>query len=511
MKLIKNRKSFFIIFIILVPLLLFIIYTAIKYDKDKRIDPLLQEHIKHLEISYRQGVDRFDMIAENVYLSLQNDDVFLDILSKAVNASQDERDKLRSQMYKHLEDEYRKLKMLDVMQVHLVLPDNISFLRMHKPSKYGDDLSSVRYSIKSVNELNIHAHGFEAGKTIHGFREVFSVYLEGEHIGAVDIAFSSKVLQSYTMRASGIHTHFLVNKDIFKTNVWDSDLDHKYYQSVEHQDFLFSMSHHMKQDAMDKTQKTIIEPSREIIDENIKTGKEFAIYKQVDETITVVAFLPIRNVKNDKTVAYLVSYTDSPSIVELLKDYKAILLTVFFVVLFISIIVYIFLVGSYNLQKELQFDGLTKVFNRKHFMYLVNIDYKKSKLLGNKISIVMMDIDFFKKVNDEYGHQVGDTVLTEMTSIVKTSMREVDYIGRYGGEEFILLINANQEDAKNVVENIRKKIKEYCFCSEEKLNITASFGIAECKESVSLEDTIKNADSALYRSKNEGRNRVSIF
>ncbi|MCD6172735.1 MAG: diguanylate cyclase [Sulfurimonas sp.] len=456
-------------------------------------------------------MDRFHMISENIYVSLQNDDEFLDIFSKAVNADKMQRDILRDAMYKHLINDYRKLRMLDVMQIHLLFPDNKSFLRMHKPSKYGDDLSDIRYSIKSVNDLSMHIHGFEGGKTSHGFREVYPIYKDGLHIGVLDVVFSSTVLQSYTMRASGIHTHFLVNKDIFNMNEWEPNIKYNYYQSMEHKDFLFSMSHHINNERMDKTRKTLITPSREIIDKNIKIGKAFAIYRNIDTSVIVAAFLPIKNIKNDKVVAYLVSYSDSTAIVEILKNYKIILALSLFFVLLITVLIYSFLIHSRNLKEELQFDALTKVFTRKHFMYLAENDYKKAKELGNEICIVMMDIDFFKNVNDTYGHQCGDDVLKEMSELVSHSIRKLDFVGRYGGEEFILVINADSKNTKKVIENIRKKVQEYLFCGEENLKITASFGIAEGTLDKLLDDTIKKADIALYRSKDEGRNRVTIF
>ena len=511
MILIKNKKRFLVLYSMLVILLLFTIFTILQNNKNNRIDSVLKEQIEHLNISYNQGADRFNMISDNVYLSMQNDEKFLDMFYKAVNADDTKRDILRDEMYKHLESEYRKLKMLDVMQVHLILPNNISFLRMHRPAKFGDDLSDVRYSIKSVNELNIHIHGFEGGKTTHGFRQVFPIYKDGIYIGAIDVAFSSTVLQSYTMRASGIHTHFIVNKDIFELKEWKSNTQHKYHQSNEHEDFLFSMSHHMNHDRLDKTKKTVLEPLRDVIDSNVKIGKKFAIYKELEDTVMVVAFLPIRNIKNDKTAAYLVSYRESEIIVQIIDSYKYVLIFSLVGVFIISVLLYQFLINSHKLKKELEFDGLTRVFNRKHFMHLAEIDYHKSKELSNEISIVMMDIDFFKKVNDDYGHQDGDTVLQEISSLVNSSIRKIDFIGRYGGEEFILLINANKNDAKNVIENIRKTIQEHQFCSDKKLKITASFGIAQGNGSEELQDIIKNADVALYKSKNEGRNRVTVF
>jgi len=313
------------------------------------------------------------------------------------------------------------------------------------------------------------------------------------------------------MRASGIHTHFLVNKDIFKMKEWEPSIKYNYYQSMEHKDFLFSMSHHINNERMDKTRKTLIAPSREIIDKNIEIGKAFAIYKNIDTSVVVAAFLPIKNIKNDKVAAYLVSYSDSDAIVEILKNHKIVLALSLFFVLLIAVLIYGFLIHSRNLKEELQFDALTKVFTRKHFMHLAENDYKKARELGNEICIVMLDIDFFKNINDTYGHQCGDDVLKEISKLVSHSIRKLDFIGRYGGEEFILVINADSENTKKVIENIRKKIQEYLFCGEENLKITASFGIAEGTHDKLLVDTIKKADIALYRSKDEGRNRVTIF
>lgn len=505
------KKTFYITYFTVLITLLYVTYAVITINKDNRINTVFEEHIESLDITYKQALDRFKMISDNVYLSIQNDEYILDNFEKASFSSNDKKKILRNKVYEYLETEFRKLQMLDVLQIHFVLPNNESFLRMHKPNKYGDDLSSIRYSIAAVNDININVSGFEGGKTTHAFRYVYPMYKDGIYIGAMDVSFSSTVIQSYSMRASSIHTHFIVNKKIFEMNIWKSKNNFNYHKSIEHDNFLFSMSHHVDFQRLDKTQVEVLKPAKKIIDANIAKGKKFAIKKQLDNLYLVVAFLPIRNVKNDKTAAYLVSYRKSEKIVQILNDYKVFLSLSVFTIILTFIVIFQFFKSRQKLKKELEFDELTKVFTRKHFMYLANFDYEKASKLHNKVSVVMMDIDYFKNVNDTYGHQVGDVVLEEISKIVSDNLRRSDYMGRYGGEEFIVLINADKHKAESITEKIRKKVEETSFCTEKNIKVTLSFGISQNEADKTLIDIIKDADKALYNSKNNGRNRVSVF
>ena len=121
----------------------------------------------------------------------------------------------------------------------------------------------------------------------------------------------------------------------------------------------------------------------------------------------------------------------------------------------------------------------------------------------------ILDIDFFKNVNDTYGHNVGDKVLKQFVETIQNSSRNDDIVIRWGGEEFILLLKVNSlNDAKKVLENIRKAISETYF--EEINHISCSIGATIYKENEKIEDSFKRADDALYEAKNNGRNQVII-
>lgn len=157
-------------------------------------------------------------------------------------------------------------------------------------------------------------------------------------------------------------------------------------------------------------------------------------------------------------------------------------------------------------------DGLTNIFNRKHFFEQSCISIIDAKENQQQLSIILMDIDNFKKVNDTYGHQAGDITLQTITEICRNNLRPMDLLGRYGGEEFaILLLETSCGEASLVAERIRKKIAEnQIWLDNELIQVTASFGVTSTRKMADegLDELLKRADQALYRAKAAGRNCV---
>lgn len=160
-------------------------------------------------------------------------------------------------------------------------------------------------------------------------------------------------------------------------------------------------------------------------------------------------------------------------------------------------------------------DGLTGVDNRRHLEERLHEMYAHSARLGEPLSCVMVDLDNFKSVNDTYGHQAGDAVLQQLAELLKHEAREIDRVGRYGGEEFMLLLpDAVLDSAVTFAERVRKAIEENTFTFEGgTLRRTASFGVAAFPDPhvTHCEALVKAADDALYVAKETGRNRVVRF
>jgi two-component system, cell cycle response regulator len=155
-------------------------------------------------------------------------------------------------------------------------------------------------------------------------------------------------------------------------------------------------------------------------------------------------------------------------------------------------------------------DPLTRSFNRLKFEEILTSEMRRSERYDHPFSIILMDIDYFKNVNDYFGHQKGDDVLCTISTIVQQRIREVDIFARWGGEEFILLTpETNSQGALILAESIRFLIDSFNF--PEIGSVTCSFGVAEFAAGKSKKDLISKADQALYQSKKNGRNCVTLF
>ena len=163
-----------------------------------------------------------------------------------------------------------------------------------------------------------------------------------------------------------------------------------------------------------------------------------------------------------------------------------------------------------SLYEQATVDFLTRIYLRGYFFEKMAETLEHVRQNGENISLLMLDLDFFKSVNDTYGHQAGDVTLQELGSIFNKSIREGDLAGRYGGEEFIILLsNSTYSVAYKIAERIRWTVENHSFQVENTLlHLTISIGVAEYIRGESAEDLILRADRALYQAKESGRNRV---
>lgn len=157
-------------------------------------------------------------------------------------------------------------------------------------------------------------------------------------------------------------------------------------------------------------------------------------------------------------------------------------------------------------------DGLTGLFNHRHAHQLLREEYERGKRTGDSMAVAMFDLDRFKELNDTHGHPTGDVVLAETAQLLAETAREIDMIGRYGGEEFIAILpDADEEDAANFAERFRHAVEEHVYRDGDKeIRMTVSGGVASSR-SADLprgDELIRLADRGLYEAKRSGRNRI---
>jgi len=159
-------------------------------------------------------------------------------------------------------------------------------------------------------------------------------------------------------------------------------------------------------------------------------------------------------------------------------------------------------------------DTLTNVFNRRYYLKRFKEELERSKKFNYVFSCLMIDIDYFKDFNDRYGHIVGDAILRELSSTIKENIRQIDLMGRYGGEEFSIILSETDKDAaKFAAERIRRAIQDKRIrVYDEELKVTVSIGVSTFPgDGKDIEKLIDRADSALYQAKQAGRNKVCLY
>lgn len=155
-------------------------------------------------------------------------------------------------------------------------------------------------------------------------------------------------------------------------------------------------------------------------------------------------------------------------------------------------------------------DPLTDTFNRLKFDNELRFHLEKVRTIPSTLGVIMFDLDNFKMINDNFGHDVGDMVLKDVALLARDSIRKTDILARWGGEEFMILLpDTELRIVEKIAENLRQSIYRHSFESAQKL--TASFGVTISDNTDSECELIKRVDNALYQSKNEGKNRVTTI
>lgn len=162
-------------------------------------------------------------------------------------------------------------------------------------------------------------------------------------------------------------------------------------------------------------------------------------------------------------------------------------------------------------QRQASTDDLTGLVNRRRFIEALQAEIERARRFGSLLTVILTDLDDFKRVNDEFGHHGGDIVLRSFADLMRSHMREVDVPGRIGGEEFaILLPETDAEGAASVAERMRQSLGAVSLPVEgdRSVRVTASFGVASLQAAQSGDDLLRAADAALYQAKADGKNRV---
>jgi len=258
---------------------------------------------------------------------------------------------------------------------------------------------------------------------------------------------------------------------------------------------------------------------RKQIRDNVSSGN----FDTAQSLVMNQALPQIHQILND--TEYIITFAQSRAMKFLQEGKDQLVLSRIYLAVVVIISLTLFIAMSHKLRKlvtqlydveehHARFDQLSKTYNRRSLIELGNMEIERAKRYGLPLSLLMMDLDHFKKVNDTYGHDAGDAVLCQFSIICNQQLRGTDNLGRIGGEEFVVLLpHSDIKVALEVAERIRKEVADTDFeiAGGKSIKVTVSVGVASLDERItSITDLIKQGDEAMYISKKNGRNRVTV-
>jgi len=482
----STKPMFMILFGIMSFITIFFLYMGHlhhQYVLDTIVGEEKKIASKIYDKTFRNFARHYELIATNLLMNKQIIDAF--------------EKKDRTKLLSLTEPIYKKLveknPYLNIMHFHT--KDTKSFLRLHKPKKFGDDLSSIRFMINNVNRLKVKQIGFEVGRYGIDYRIALPVFnKEGKYLGAFEFGIQIDYILDIFNNDYDFQSTLLLKKNIFKI-IYEKNKNILYKP--------YSDDYYAIQSNEDNLSTSTIEPNNKII--------------------FIVS--PIKNVSNEEIgkilfVKDIRFYTDKIKIIRNLSIASAVILLLISFYLMKKIFSnYMNVLQDYqsklevknnSLSKLVNLDYLTKIHNRKSIETILISELKRFERYDKKLSVIIFDVDDFKNVNDKYGHNTGDKVLKTIAKIGASSIRENDYLGRWGGEEFVVILTESSLDqAAIVAEKIRTNI--YSHDLEEGGNISCSFGVAQYNTGDTYQTIIHNADTALYEAKHSGKNKVVLY
>lgn len=631
----KLMLVFLLVFIGLISLIGYFVYSAFLQERSSYI----KQHNHEFAVNYEIINRKYNAITSTVLKLIINKPEIIDLMSQAYKG-ESQKNSARAALLTKLRSDYEQLVKQNIRQLHFHLNNNESFLRFHRPNKFGDNLSEIRDTVSYVNRTNQAISGFEEGRIFNGFRNVYPIIKPSsanqpiEFLGSVEISYSPYSItqdfsEIYQMRAS-----FLVKEEVVKHKVFNSEISNYqtsflkgYFVDKEAHQLLKSMDHNIKDD------KVFSKLSGEIL-HSIELQNIFSI--ESNDKQSLITFIPVINPITKESAAVFVFQQDNSELNAIVSRYQIwFALGVMFALL---ALIYLFketanaqrfrllseknqqilnsqkamvivtdgnhiidsneaflrffecptleefkllnncicnlfeednrffhmnkvapdqnwieylnalpnkeslvslkntngnsriftvsitpfsskrhiltftditdtMSEKYTLEYRATRDNLTGAYNRDYFNHHIHTYEQYVKSREHYLGFILFDIDHFKSINDNHGHNAGDKILVELVEVTKNTIRNEDTLIRWGGEEFLVIIETtNVYVAKKVAENIRRNIEANSFPIFSK--VTCSFGVALHDNSEEIHCSIEKADQALYAAKNAGRNRV---
>ncbi len=611
-----------------------------------KVDLLTKNQLIHKKILLTKAEYSIEKIADFTFENIINTTELRDLL-KDTNSNTKEKNKIvRDKLHKKLLQSYNNFTKYNIQQLHFHLKNNESFLRFHKPEKFGDNLTDIRDTVKYVNQYMKPTKGFEEGRIFSGYRFVYPLFdNNNEHIGSVEISSSLLSFKKFLEKDKYLTVDYIMDKKVISQKVFDDEknnyrtylLNSNY--AIRNIQLKYDTQYGNQQNEKDTFLKKLSKDSS--IKNRMENKETFYSIIMSDFTPHIVSFIPLLNGVTNDIVGYIVFIEHNDGLKVLFQTYltQLLFLLVFSIIVgtFIykqiilkeksellskkykttsqkykvlldltenmvliyqnnkiynsnkpflnfynienisslkhneitkyfvdtpkhthpktldelkekllteeSVVVFmmnysryeieifdvsIHYIGEENdnfvlefkditelyaenieLEKKANYDQLTKLHNRHSFEKIFLDKFKIMKKYNTDLSLIMFDIDHFKIINDKHGHNVGDESLRFLSELVSTHIREKDTLCRWGGEEFMILMETDLSKSIKTAENLRETIYNETDKNKDIPKFSCSFGVISLNDVDTITNGIEKVDTLLYKSKDSGRNKVT--
>ena len=471
-------------------------YGLISYDFHTRVEHHLENKMESAFVQYKLIYNMYKKDSHIIFSQIKDNKKILKIYADINDTNKDIQ---RKKLYAVVKPIYVHAKKLGIKQLHFHLKNNESFLRMHKPEKFGDDLTNIRYSVAYVNKYHKVISGFEQGRIVHGYRYVYPIFSENKtYLGSVEISISTQAFEKMFENTLFVDAGFIVDKKLSIQKLFKDTLRDTYADTIESSDFIAIKNQEVINKDVENHIKRHLQQYQRRIQRKLAVHKAFAIEIKTENAYYIKTFIPIRNIKEKKVVAYFIVLIRSAYLQTIYQDIVKLKISLFFFVLLLTYIIHRNLAYAKSLKNEIEKKTTELEASQKRVVeaekmaslsiLVSGIAHEINTPVGLSITAISHFIDETKILKSDYDKQLMDE--EEFKSYLQNSIQMADIVFKNLVrsakliEDFKQLsVNLNNDELTDI--NVKEFIDDILMTLNQKLTQS------NVKVDVSVEKTLR--------------------
>ena len=369
----KKKIIFILSFFLMCLLFTYVIFTLIENRKKEHLDA----EKKIIEVTYNTIIEAYKVYSNIIYFNKLNTKETKSILENVYTSSKEEQEIIRKKLYDHLIDMYNNMNDYKLKQLHFHLKNNDSFLRFHRPNKYGDNLTNIRHTVAFVNQYQKAISGFEEGRIYNGYRFVYPLKYNDIYLGSVETSVSMESIINDLKKELHSDTDFIIKKSIVDKNVIEEEKDNYTTCSIDKNFYHEINISNSDKHNIEPIIKEYLTKNNSKIREFIKSGEIFNFYNKYNGDYYITTYLPVKNAITNQTIAYIIISNKHNDLQDFITQYFLFLAILIFLTM--GMIYFIYRIDKTKTQLSKKDNVLKEV------QKIAQLGYWEFDILGNNL------------------------------------------------------------------------------------------------------------------------------